>query len=175
MRVLVLCACLAAATISADAQRSRDIPRSSGGGELSPSVVATWEAHGEPQRSAPGPASMTLDLLVLWRGKPGWLMTQPSQSGENASLFAGPGFPDRGHQVWVRGRKLELRVDSKTNTAVVEGKEVSLQGVNVVMIDGVDTGKITLATLWVEPTLSATTDLSEVLRQSTTLQDFVKK
>ena len=49
------------------------------------------------------------------------------------------------------------------------------RGVNVVMIDGVDTGKITLATLWVEPTLSATTDLSEVLRQSTTLQDFVKK
>lgn len=174
MRVLVSCACVVVIAAPVHAQRPVDVPRASGGGELSPSVVATWEAHGDPQTSGAVSGGMTLDLLVLWRGRPRWLDTGPTQAGQNM-LFAGPGFPDRVHQVMVHGRRLELRVDSTTNTAVIGNQEIPLQGVNVLMVDGVDSGQLDVQTMWVDPALSATTDLSEVLRQSPLLEDFVQR
>lgn len=85
---------------------------------------------------------------MLWRGSPGWLATRPAQSGNN-ELFAALGS-DRIHRVSVRGQKLELRVDTKTNTAVIRGLEVPLNGVNVLMIDDVDRPSPSVAgVLWI--------------------------
>ena len=172
---LALISLFAALTIPVHAQRTSDIPRASGGGELSLAVVATWEAHGQPQAGGdPRSAPMTLDLLVLWRGSPGWLKTQPSQGAGN-QLFAGPGYPERTHQVSVRGRMLELRVDSRANTATVDGRQISLNGVNVVMIDRVDSGQPRIAGVtWIDPSLSAAPDIIELLQRSPLLQEFVK-
>ncbi len=119
---------------------------------------------------------MILDLLVLWRGNPGWLATPSAHAGQNR-LFAGPGFPDRAHQVWVRGRKLELRVDSKTNRALIQGHEIPLNGVNVVMIDDVDKGKVRITgVMWVDPQFPppGESELDAMLKQSRALQDFVR-
>jgi hypothetical protein len=139
------------------------------GGELSPTVVETVEAH-----------EGTLDLLVLWRGKAGWFNTRPSQAGANQS-FIEAGGSDRIHRVSVHGRTLELRVDAKTNTAHIQNQMIPLQGVNVLLIDEVDQTSIRVAgTLWVDPKLlsfnpwSREDPVTAIIKQSPLLTDYVK-
>jgi hypothetical protein len=140
----------------------------SGGGELSPTVVETFEAH-----------EGTLDLLVLWRGKAGWLQLGPSQAGANQS-FIGAGGSARIHRVSVHGRPLELRVDTKTNTAHIQDQVIPLQGVNVLLIDEVDQATVRVAgTLWVDPKMSFNPfsredPVSAIIAQSPLLADYVK-
>jgi hypothetical protein len=138
---------------------------SSGGGELSPTVVATWEAK-----------AGALELLVLWRGKAGWLMTRPSTAGGNMELFAAGGTT-RIHRVSVHGQPLELRVDA-TNTARIQNQVIPLQGVNVLLIDDVDRPSVRLAgTLWVDPKMpnwSKEDPATAIVRQSTLLMDYVR-
>src|SRR5688500_20402349 len=101
---------------------------SSGVSPVSPSIAATWAG-----RRAPGVtdafAPATLDLLVLWRGAPGW---HEKSAGQSVDGGTGPGI-EAIHTVWAGSRKLELRVDSKTNTAYFEGQALSHDGVNVLM------------------------------------------
>ncbi len=79
--------------------------------------------------------------------------------------------------MWVRGRKLELRVDSNTNVALIQGPEIPLNGVNVVMIDDVDTAKVRITgVMWVDPQfpLPGESELDAMLKRSPALQDFVR-
>jgi hypothetical protein len=137
-----------------------------GGGELSPTVVATYEVHGR-----------MLDLLVLWRGKAGWLATRPTQGGSNQSLFSAGGSA-RTHSVVVHGRSLELRVDTKTNTAHIQEQVIPLQGVNVLLIDDVESPAVRVAgTLWVDPQLQdglVGDPISALVKQSPILADYLK-
>jgi len=133
-----------------------------GGGELSPRVVVTWAGHGDGSDS-------TLDLLVLWRGKAGWL-----QGG--ASI--GAGGTARIHSVSVQGRQLELRVDNKTNTAHIQDQAIPLQGVNVLLLDDVDSATVRVAgTMWVEPKLADLTKsdpITVLIKESALLTDYLK-
>lgn len=46
---------------------------------LSPAVVASWQAHEN------GDGTGTVDLLVLWRGSPGWFTRGKDASGGGGS------------------------------------------------------------------------------------------
>jgi hypothetical protein len=146
-------------------------PTLSGGGELSPRVVATWEA-----RSIPGGSLLagpwTLNVLVLWRGKPDWVTTGATQSG--SPLFAGPGS-DHTHVVWVRGREVTLRFDPGTKTARLQNQVIPLEGVNVVLVDDVDGTPRVAGTAWVEPEFPTDVEPTEALvRRSPLLTEFVQ-
>ncbi len=132
---------------------SAQAKRMSGGGGLSPTVAATWEAW-----------DGKLDLLVLWRGAAGWT---------KSVAVEGPGYPMRVHAVVVGGRRLELRVEN--NVAYIQDQSIPLQGVNVLMLDDVDQEKARVAgTLMVEPQLSLRGDpIMAIITSSTLLTDFV--
>jgi hypothetical protein len=142
---------------------SAQLKRMSGGGELSPTAVATWEGH-----------DGMLDLLVLWRGSAGWLQTAPATSGANQPLFDVGGYPiQRVHAVAARGKRLELRIEN--NIAHIQDQTIPLQGVNVLMLDDVDGAAVKVAgTLMVEPRLPAGDPIRSIIAQSPLLTDYVK-
>lgn len=88
---------------------------------MSPSVEATWavvEQGGENR----------LELLVLWRGQPGWFQRQPA------------GFTNNGvEQTIVRGLiRLTMRYEAHSRVLHVQGIRKELGVDNVVFIDEVD-------------------------------------
>jgi SnoaL-like domain len=73
-----------------------------------------------------------VDLLVLWRGTPGWFMTpdyQPSRGG------SGPRFEGT---LFFGGHLFNWDIDFVTRIAHVAGSRLDLKGQNVVLIDGID-------------------------------------
>ena len=74
-----------------------------------------------------------LELLVLWRGTPGWFVRG------NSSGSSGGGGADTLHaSVRYGGIDLDVQLDFKTRTAVVAGKKVALGDANVILVDKVD-------------------------------------
>ncbi|HEV8395992.1 MAG TPA: hypothetical protein VGQ37_17045 [Vicinamibacterales bacterium] len=96
----------------------------SGGGPLSPSVVATWEMTG------PDAGSSNLDLLVLWRGKPGWF-------NERLDGIAAGGS-EHVHRILSPRGNMELRFDPSRRTVAMNGQLIALRDANVLLLDDVD-------------------------------------
>jgi hypothetical protein len=75
----------------------------------------------------------TLELLVVWRGQPGWFLRVGSQSssggGSGTSFHTTSRFGDV---------ELRLDFDSATHTAALQGQRVDLGESNVVLVDNVD-------------------------------------
>jgi len=142
------------------AQRS-----SSGGSEImSPSVVGTSYIT----RDANGPN--TLNLLVLWRGSPGWFMRR---TGRGSSMGSSGGT------TYVRqgGVHLTVAFDAATRTARILDEDVPLvNGANVVLVDNVDdpSGPRVVKTLKVEGALGATGVLSHLVLDSPELLDLLR-
>jgi hypothetical protein len=121
-----LCALIVAlSSLLAHAQTPSIHFSTSGGGSLSPSVVATWEMTGEP-----GAGSSNLDLLVLWRGKPGWF-------DERVDGIAAGGS-DHVHRILSPRGNMELRFDPNGRTVSINGQLITLRGANVLLLDDVD-------------------------------------
>ena len=165
-------------------------------GQLSPSVGASWFAQElepvdcsaglEPLRSpatSPPPvapagggnreSSAILEVLVLWRGTPGWFLEPVPGGGSSVSFDGGVSYPrpDRDasrpreggvpagrrldssvriHQGKVR---LELRFEPESATVYVQEHPVPLNGDNVVLVDDVDdpAGPRVVGTLRIDP------------------------
>jgi hypothetical protein len=120
---------------------------SSGGGLVSPSVVVTYSARFTPAIGKPASVrdkvAQTLDLLVLWRGSPGWF--------DHQDLSVGAG--DTVHHVSTKGRSLELRIDSASATISLGSHMLVLDGANVVFLDHADRRLTIAGTSRVEPLL----------------------
>ena len=149
--------------------------------QLSPSVGASWfatevdpvdcSAGLEPlsPSGAPSPpmpparrenrvASATLELLVLWRGTPGWFLWPVPDSGASVSFADEVVYPRPGRDLSrgqgrgaPSGRRLgstvtirqgsvvlALRWDPERTTLYVQEHPVRLNGDNVVLVDDVD-------------------------------------
>lgn len=164
--------------------------------QLSPSVAATcfatglapvdWSAGLEPltlREEGPalreegsalreeGPVPGTLELLVLWRGTPGWFLRPGggSLSFEDTTEYPRPGRdasrPEQaegaptgrrlGSTVTIRQGSvlLELRFDRENATVYVQEHPVRLNGNNVVLVDDVDgpAGPQVAGTLHIDP------------------------
>jgi hypothetical protein len=160
---------------SPEKPKPESVETSSGSGMVSPTAVATWIVRREPQRSA------ELDLLVLWRGSPGWFMRVGSSesSGEVWTGVSG-GQNDQGivfEQLSFGGIRLDLEFDRGARAARVQDQEVSLESANVILVDEVDsaTGPQVVSTLRVDPVFgNEPSEIEVIIRRNPELYSFLR-
>ena len=127
---------------------------------VSPSVMATHmcvlDAAGQG----------TLELLILWRGSPGWVV-KGDGGGSGGGGSAGGSVPG-GRSAMIRsawvsqgGVSLNVRFDPAARKVWIQDREVALDDANVVLVDGVDSpaGPQIVRTLRIDPEYDTTVDL----------------
>lgn len=175
-------------TVSASAQSPFTVPTGAGSRVVSPAVVATSITQVGPSEKA------ALDLLVLWRGTPGWFLGGRRKgsatwgggdaAGRSESARAGRSQGVVVHQLSFGDYSLTLRFDRETRSLQVQGTELMLQDSNVVLVDGVDApagptvigmtridGEVEGFPVRIEPLLRASPELLAFLRCDTALPD----
>src|SRR5687767_5240295 len=120
----------------------------SGTAPVSPSVMATELA------SVDASGRGTLQLLILWRGAPGWFMRGggASSSGGGGSMGPGSGMTFS-HWISQGGVNLTVRFDPAARKIWIQEKDIPLEDANVVLVDGVDSpaGPQVVRTLRIDP------------------------
>ncbi|MEQ1757338.1 MAG: hypothetical protein ABL986_03395 [Vicinamibacterales bacterium] len=175
--LLVLTAVISATSITSHAQEQAPSRNAAGAGWIAPGVFATWEAH----RDAPADGQainaeampLIVDLLVLWRGNPGWF--------DYAQVSAGAGGNGK-HGVKSRGKSVELRFDRRNDSVGLLRDTLALQGANVLLLDDVDNpnGVIIAGTRRIEPLDSgsdgqaAGDPIRALIRQSPEVFEFLR-
>ncbi len=106
-------------------------------------VSASVMATGIYERNTAG--ETRLQLLVLWRGTPGWFLKENGGGGGSGFTSGGSVPSGRGVtsqvmvvQVHQGGVALELKFDAGQGKAWIHSREVLLAGGNVIMVDAVD-------------------------------------
>jgi hypothetical protein len=81
----------------------------------------------------------TVELLILWRGTPGWFTANGSSgSSSSGNSTGGGGWSER----YARGSfSFEINGNSSTRTANVLGRTLDLTKENVVLVEGADSAK----------------------------------
>ena len=167
VRVLLIVAALMQGPPPAMPEWARERGYSGSGSQIvSPTVVATWMKRVERDVE-------TLELLVLWRGKPGWFLEG------NGHRSTGGGTADvTSATIEYAGRPLTVVFDRKLRVATVQERPIDLKpDLNVVLVDGVDgpSGGFRMSTAHVDPALPAQQpQLPEVLRRSNELRGFLQ-
>lgn len=92
---------------------------------VSPTALATWVT--EPGRES-------LDLLVLWRGSPGWFLERVSERSDSSSRTES-GFRSTSRYGHV---ELSVEFDRRRRVARINGVDVRLGNDNVILVDKVD-------------------------------------
>jgi len=124
------CVCLVAAVacsllVTVSAQQS---PRG-GYSTISPSVVETAFTHEES-------GSWILDLLVLWRGDPGWFLAGGANGTTESGGYGRPTVMHNRHA----DVDFDVILDAAARVADVAGTKINLDEVNVVLVDGMPHG-----------------------------------
>jgi hypothetical protein len=135
---------------------------------ISPVALVTWVAkYGSDGVS-------TIDLIVLWRGMPGWF-----SRGSSNGVSSGGSTGSFHSTIRYGGLDLQLELDSQARVAQVQGTRVDLGDSNVILVDGVDMpgGPVVVATLRVEPDLPQADNgyprIEEVLRRSPQIVSYL--
>ena len=124
---------------------------------VSPSVMAT--VMGVINQDGRG----EIELLVLWRGTPGWVLRNSgggsSSGGGGSTMGATPGESTRSEWMSRGGVNLHLRFEPKSRKLWIQDREVALNDDNVVLVDNVDsvTGAQVARTLRIDPTFTPVT------------------
>jgi hypothetical protein len=139
---------------------------------VSSTVVATFCGHRLD-------SDEMLDLLILWRGNPGWFQRRESGSaGGGGSSQFGAGTKGHVSQYSMYGDvTISFDADFDANVVKVGDMLVPLNGVNTVLVDGIDEPerRRISATRWTEPRLPLLGDLNVVLVQrSRELLDYLR-
>jgi hypothetical protein len=133
---------------------------------LSPRVVANWLSH--PDESG----AMQLDLLVLWRGSPGWFAVAEGGAGERG----GGGMESQAvRSLRLRYGDIDLGLEFRPETRVVVflGEELVLGEANVVLVDAVDTSPHVIETTQVGSTIPDAGRIELLLRRSPELVEYL--
>jgi hypothetical protein len=115
----------------------------------------------------------TLDLIVVWRGNPGWFMRGSQQS-------SGGGSAGTVRQTLRYGDlQLEVAFHSTKRTADIQGKVVELGDANVILVDHVDSveGPRVVCTLRIDgevPSDNGRARVEPVLRRSPEVISFLR-
>ena len=157
----------AIAAVGAQVERTRV----TGARVVSVSAAATWfnrTAASDPPE---------VQLLVLWRGTPGWVMRGGAQSstgiGREETLPDGRRGPTS-HTALVGGLALTAQIDADGAVARIQGRSIPLKGVNVVLVDNVDSAQgLTVSTRWVSPRLTSTDVVGSIVSRSPELYAFI--
>ena len=117
----------------------------SGTAPVSPSVMAT--EIGSVDAAGRG----TLQLLILWRGSPGWFLKDGGSSSSGGSMGGGSSTVYT-HSISEGGVNLTLRFEPATSKVWIQDVEVALGDANAVLVDGVDspTGPYVVRTLRID-------------------------
>ena len=136
---------------------------------ISPVVMASWFTSRAPN------GVEQLELLVLWRGTPGWFL-DPGGSG-------GSGGGSAPYSTWIkriRGNRtltLTLDYDPPKRLAVVQGTRLELAGNNVVFVDDVDSpdGPRVIRTMSIARAMPGSWgQIGLVLRESPEIMSFLR-
>ena len=138
------------------AQGASAISSTSASLPLSPSVVATTMTAVDSEGKG------TLELLVLWRGRPGWFRSESGGSASGASGSGsgrgGSGGPDV-RSAWLSegGVSLSVRYEPSSRKVWIHDQEIDLNESNVVLVDDVDQsgGPRVVGALRVDPSYRA--------------------
>ena len=135
---------------------------------ISPVAVMTWATRFGRD------GVHTLDLIVLWRGAPGWFIgtSQNSSGGGGADSFNST----------ARYGNVEVVVTLQTakRIAEVQGQKVELGEMNVILVDGVDTASAAkvVGTLRIDPAVPLSPEgrprVEEILRRSPEILSFLR-
>ena len=121
---------------------------------VSPSVLATDMCVVDAAGNG------TLELLVLWRGTPGWFRKSAGGAsggggGSAGSVMGGGGPAPMIRSSWISqgGVNLSVRFDPSTRKAWIQDSEITLENANVILVDGVDSpaGPQVVRTLRIDP------------------------
>jgi hypothetical protein len=114
--------------------------------------------------------SSTIELVVLWRGAPGWFLGSPTRGSGGGNAI---GF----YSSWSNSTaEVNLTYDYARRSAIVNGVSVLLPaGANVILVDGVDSGVSTVAGLTaVDPAIAGNPTLAEAFGGSPALVSFLR-
>lgn len=139
---------------------------SSGSGVMSAAVAGVWFTHAEAG------GAMSLDLLVLWRGTPGW----PLQGGQGSSGGGGSASSRRGMNLRFGGRQFYAAYDIGPRRYVLEDVVKPLGDDNVVLVDDVDspTGPRVVKTLRVDPAVPDGRRIDQLIAGSPELVTYLR-
>jgi hypothetical protein len=127
---------------------------------VSSTVVATFCGHAEH-------GNEMLDLLILWRGSPGWFLRHgPGGGGTGGSMTFGAGTKGVVSQYQTYGDvTIAFDADFDTNAVAIGSADVKLDHINTVVVDDVDTGWRVTARRWTDPRLPLGPDVNLSLAQ----------
>ncbi len=170
VQCFLLLGVLASASLHAQA---RDRPPSGAGGSrpVSPAVVATLLTN----HSQAGDGE--LEVLVLWRGSPGWFLGGGRDGHSGSRTGSRGGGETLEHYFFYGDLRLKLQFNRRTRTARVQDIEVSLQDANVILVDQVDSSETptVVGTRWIDPQVGDPPVRDEqVLGRSSELIDFLR-
>ena len=143
---------------------------------VSPSVVATCIVRNKPDGAS------QLELLVLWRGNPGWFMRADSEESSSSHGSVRTAGDDKGGEVFSEqlsygGLSLEWEYDRGKHTARVQNHDVSVKSSNVILVDEVDAadGPQIAGSLEVDPSFaSEPAGVEAVARRSPEIYAFLR-
>jgi len=167
--IAIAAALVGPAAVASQSSRPRESARVAGSRPtqiMSPVVMASWIT----EQSSDGVER--LQLLVLWRGTPGWFLP------DGPSGVSSGGSGGRYQTTITEGDlKLTLDYDSSRRIAMVQGKTIDLARNNVVFVDKVDspTGPQVVGTMAVERTMPGSAgQIGLVLRTSSEIMAFLQ-
>lgn len=157
-----------------DVQSRRGVT-SRGSGELSASVVATWTAHSDEPSG-----TQELDLLILWRGSPGWFVRS-----SGTEMLDDPRLTENRdgvilttvlHRILFDDHTLELQFDPRSRIARVQDDVIQIRAANVILLDEVDGagGVQVLAAVTVNPQFAESIGIVDLVRRSPQLVEFLR-
>lgn len=125
---------------------------------VSPSVVATWTTV---------PGRPTIDLIVLWRGQPGWQRATPRRqsSGDGANQFVS--------SVEYGPVSLTVTFDRASRKALINTIEVDLRDDRIILVDDVDSRLKVVGTLPLAADLTGDF-IASAIRQSAPAVQFLQ-
>jgi hypothetical protein len=137
--------------------------------------VAYWQQHDN------GNGTGSLDLLVLWRGSPGWFL--PGGSSSSASDIHG-GFGNWQATRWMTYGNVTLTMlftsqskdfDPATTLVKILDRDLALRDTNVVLIDGAGTGAPTIVgTRYVQPRFAGSDAIAAIVKRTPELFEFLR-
>lgn len=133
---------------------------------ISPVAVITVITSGRSR------ADRVLELLVLWRGSPGWFF----KGGGSGMSGGGSG---RTYSETIRFGELAMYLKFDFSTRIVsidDGKPIAMKDANVLLVDGVDSpaGMSGFHTLRVASVIDDATRIEPVLKSSAQILEFLR-
>jgi hypothetical protein len=141
---------------------------------LSSTTVAYW------QQQDNGDGTGSLDLLVLWRGTPGWFARGGSSGGGGAH----GGFGQWQGTRWMTYGDVTLTMeftskskdfDPASTVVKILDLEIPLRDTNVILIDGADSGMpIIVGTRYIGPRFTGADAVAATVKRTPELFEFVR-